>query len=98
MAIEADVTSRTTLDAYAALQVPEVWIYDRGQLTIYQLQAESYVDSPNSLAFPNWPIRDVIPQLVEQAFQRGTSVMLRELRQQLTFYSLQPSHSLSSGH
>ncbi len=37
LAIEADVTSKTTLEAYATLQVPEVWIYDNGNLTIYLL-------------------------------------------------------------
>ncbi len=30
------VTSKTTLDAYEAIAVPELWIYDSGKLTIYQ--------------------------------------------------------------
>lgn len=28
LAIESDVTSKTTFDAYRTLQVPEVWVYD----------------------------------------------------------------------
>jgi Uma2 family endonuclease len=34
LAIETDVTSKTTLDAYEAIAVPELWIYDSGKLTI----------------------------------------------------------------
>ena len=30
LAIESDHTSKTKLEAYIALKVPELWIYDRG--------------------------------------------------------------------
>ncbi|WP_017298199.1 Uma2 family endonuclease [Nodosilinea nodulosa] len=83
LAIEADVTSKTTLDAYAILQVPEVWIYDHGKLTIYLLRENKYESGAMSLVFPDLSIADWIPQLVVQAFARGTSTMLRDLRQQL---------------
>lgn len=83
LAIEADVTSKTTLDAYAILQVPEVWLYDNGQLQINLLHDGNYQDSATSLTFPNLPICDLIPRLVNQAFQDGTSVMLRNLRQRM---------------
>lgn len=85
LAIEADVTSKTTLDAYAVIGVPEVWIYDNGRLTIYVLEASAseYVESATSLTFPSLDIKEVVPQLVQQAFQQGTSFMLRQLRQAL---------------
>jgi Uma2 family endonuclease len=83
LAIEADVTSKTTLEAYQVLQVPEVWLYDNGRLIIQVLQNGEYQASTQSLVFPNLPIRELIPRLVDQAFQQGTSVMLRELRQRL---------------
>ncbi|MHC5858780.1 Uma2 family endonuclease [Nostoc sp.] len=35
LAIETDVTSKTTLDAYVAIAVPELWIYDSKKLRIY---------------------------------------------------------------
>lgn len=83
LAIEADVTSKTTLDAYAILEVPEVWIYDNGKLTIYLLDNGDYQRSTESVVFPNLPITELIPRLVVQAFAMGTSTMLRNLRQQL---------------
>ncbi|MEL6401674.1 MAG: Uma2 family endonuclease [Cyanobacteria bacterium J06607_6] len=83
LAIEADVTSKTTLDAYATLQVPEVWIYDNSRLTIYLLQDHHYQPVTNSLVFPDLPITDWVPRLVKQAFATGTSTMLRNWRQQL---------------
>lgn len=82
LAIESDVTSKTTLDAYLAIRVPEIWIYDNAKLSIYVLQTNGYIESPNSPTFPELPIVDMIPRLVQQAFEQGTSQMLRELRRQ----------------
>ncbi len=83
LAIEADVTSKTTLDAYQVLQVPEVWLYDNGNLTVQLLHNSEYQESSSSLVFPNLPICDLIPRLINQAFQEGTSAMLRDLRRQM---------------
>ncbi len=83
LAIEADVTSKTTLNAYIAIGVPEVWIYKDRQLTINILNDNSYISSSSSLVFPNLPITQLIPQLVLKAIDEGTSKMLRELKAQL---------------
>ena len=83
LAIESDVTSRTTLDAYIALRVPEVWIYKNQQLLIHILTGSSYVQSPISPIFSNLPITELIPQLVQKAIDEGTSKMLRDLKSQL---------------
>jgi Uma2 family endonuclease len=80
LAVESDVTSKTTLNAYTSLGVPEVWIYSNYQLTIYILQANGYVDSPLSPTFSNLPITELVPRLVQKAIDDGTSQMLRELR------------------
>ena len=82
LAIESDVTSKTTLDAYLAVGVPEIWIYDNAKLSIYVLQTDGYIKSPNSPTFPGMPIVDMIPRLIQQAFEQGTSQMLRQLRRQ----------------
>lgn len=83
LAIEADVTSKTTLEAYAILKVPEVWIYNNGKLKIWLLRDGNYWESDRSSIFPDLPILEMIPRLVKQAFQEGSSKMLRELRQQM---------------
>lgn len=83
LAIESDVTSRTLLAVYQRLQVPEVWVYERALLKIYLLQNGGYLASSTSLIFPNQPITTLIPQLVQQALQHGTSKMLRDFRQRL---------------
>ncbi|MGA9382024.1 MAG: Uma2 family endonuclease [Phormidium sp.] len=80
LAIEADVTSKTTLNAYEAMGVPEVWIYRNQQLKIYLLSDKGYTETSISPTFPNLAIIELIPQLVQKAIDQGTSKMLRELR------------------
>ena len=82
LAIESDVTSKTTLDAYEALRVPEVWIYRNQQLKLYVLQESGYVGTVISPTFPDLATVDLVPQLVQKAIAEGTSKMLRELRHQ----------------
>jgi Uma2 family endonuclease len=84
LAIEADVTSFTTLDIYEALEVPEVWIYTEEKFTIHVLIDGKYVESSTSPTFPNLPILELITQLVDRAFTEGSSTMLRELRKQMS--------------
>ena len=83
LAIETDVTSRTTIDAYSAMRVPEVWIYSKHQLSIYILADNGYIDAIASPTFPDLPLTDLIPQLVQKAIDEGTSIMLRDLKEQL---------------
>jgi Uma2 family endonuclease len=83
LAIESDVTSITTLDAYLALGVPEVWIYRHHQLTICVLENSNYVETLVSPTFPDLPLTNLIPQLVQKAINEGTSCMLRQLKSQL---------------
>ncbi|KAM3089746.1 Uma2 family endonuclease [Phormidesmis sp. 146-35] len=83
LAIEADVTSKTTLEAYAGIQVPEVWIYNRGKLKINLLNDSEYQESATSLVFPDSPITQLICDRVQQAMQEGTSSMLKQLRQEM---------------
>lgn len=82
LAIEADVTSITTIRAYEAMRVPEIWIYRNHTLKINLLEGDSYIESSISPIFPDLPILTMIPELVQRAIERGTSQMLRELRNQ----------------
>ncbi|MBD2724954.1 Uma2 family endonuclease [Nostoc sp. FACHB-892] len=81
LAIEVDVTSKTQLDAYEALQVPELWRYEDGKLQINILQDGKYIESKISSTFPNLFIIEVIPRFVEQSQTLGRSPTLRAFRQ-----------------
>lgn len=80
LAIETDVTSKTTIDidAYEAIAVPEVWIYDYGKMTIYLLRDGKYVESEFSPNFPNIPITELISTTVERSWQVGSLQALEE--------------------
>ena len=83
LAIEADVTSTTIISAYEAMRVPEVWVYRNQQLKIYVLENVSYREVSLSPTLPDLSLIELIPQLVQQAIDKGTSRMLRGLRTQL---------------
>ena len=83
LAIESDVTSKTSLQAYEAIKIPEVWIYSNQKLIIYILRDNSYTETSDSLSFPNIDVYNLIPQLVTKAIEEGTSKMLRNLSNQL---------------
>lgn len=83
LAIEADVTSKTTLSAYEAIEVPELWIFADSKLKIYVLGENGYSESTTSPTFPDLDIVQMIPELVEQAFTQGTRRMLKSLREKL---------------
>jgi Uma2 family endonuclease len=82
LAIETDVTSKTTLDAYEAIGVPELWVYGGGKLTIYLLQG-NYVEVSHSPTFPNLPLTELIPAAIERAWQVGTVQALEEFEARL---------------
>lgn len=84
LAIETDVTSKTTVNAYEAIAVPELWIYDSGKLTVYLLQDGQYVKSNTSPIFPNIPLTQIIPVTVERAWQVGTVQALEEFEAAIT--------------
>lgn len=54
LVIEADVTSESLnkFVLFSAMGVPEVWRYDDGRVTMYQLASGSYVETEQSSAFP----------------------------------------------
>ena len=78
LAIESDVTSKTTLDAYQGIGVPEVWVYDSGKLTLYVLREGNYILSDISPTFPEIPITQVIPATVKRSWQVGHVQALEE--------------------
>ena len=83
LVIEIDVTSYTDVNDYLPYRVPEVWLYKKNQLKIYQLQSDRYTVVTSSRFFPNINVVEVITECFQIAFERNTSAAIRELRQKL---------------
>lgn len=79
LAIKCDVTSKTTLEAYLAIKVPELWVYDSGKLTIYLLENDHYIQSKKSPTFPEIDLIKIITDAVERSWQVGSFQALEEL-------------------
>lgn len=82
LAIESDYTSKTKLEAYLALQVPELWIYDNG-LKIYVLKNDAYVEVDLSPTFPEVAIIEAVTQVMVEAKKVGSSRALRAFEEGL---------------
>ncbi len=83
LALEVDVTSLTDPADYHAIAVPELWIYRRDELLIYEFDGQQYQETQTSLQFPVIAVKTVIPQVCDRGWQVGSSVALREFEQQL---------------
>ena len=81
LAIEVDVTSKTGLDAYLALGVPELWRFEEGRLRISLLQNGQYQDANSSAHFPQFPIIEGVSQFLDRAQIEGRSQTLKAFRQ-----------------
>ncbi|MBD1211178.1 MAG: Uma2 family endonuclease [Dolichospermum circinale Clear-D4] len=80
LALEIDITSRTHLNIYEGLKVPELWRFENGILQINILQDGVYVQSKSSLNFPNLSLIEVIPQYLEKSRTIGRNATLKAFR------------------
>ncbi|MDZ7961399.1 MAG: Uma2 family endonuclease [Aulosira sp. DedQUE10] len=80
LAIKIDLTSRTQLDNYQILGVPELWRYGKKGLQINVLQAGNYVESDFSPTFPDIPIIELVNQSVQQSQVVGSSQAMQAFR------------------
>ncbi|WP_414588106.1 Uma2 family endonuclease [Scytonema sp. PCC 10023] len=80
LAIEIDLTSRTQLDNYQILGVPELWRYGKQGLQINVLQAGKYIESDSSPTFPNTPIIELVNQYVQQSQLSGRTQAIQAFR------------------
>ncbi|WP_448573767.1 Uma2 family endonuclease [Trichothermofontia sp.] len=87
LAIEIDITSPSLnqLAIYAALGIPEVWIFDGTTLTIYCLSAENYEICPISPTFPQLPPAQVV-YFLKLAETMGETTWIRTFRQWIREY------------
>lgn len=82
LAIEIDVTSFTSIEDYISLAIPEVWIYKTGVLHIYLFSGDRYIETETSQIFPDFAVKQIIPNYVDRAWQIGSSVAIREFTEQ----------------
>jgi len=82
LALEIDLTSKSLsrFPIYARLGVPEIWCYDSGEVKIYQLQHESYMEVETSLVFPTLPVQE-LPALIEQYRPQGKLAIRKAVRE-----------------
>jgi len=80
LAIEIDLTSRTQLENYQILGVPELWRYARRGLQINVLQAERYVESDFSPTFPDIPMLELINRYVQHSQVAGRTQAIQAFR------------------
>ncbi len=84
LAIEVDIThpSASKLPIYAALGVPELWIYDGEELYIYYLIEGNYLKAESSLAFPMRSAK-YITELIKRLDTNEERSIIRDLRRYL---------------
>jgi Uma2 family endonuclease len=80
LAIEIDLTSRTQLENYQILGVPELWRYARRGLQINVLQAGRYVESDFSPTFPDIPMLELINRYVQHSQVAGRTQAIQAFR------------------
>lgn len=83
LALEIDVTSKTQLEAYLELGVPELWIYEGNELKIYILESNQYQQQAISPTFSQLPIPSLMTELLDQSRKKGRSPALRNFRKQM---------------
>lgn len=81
LAIEVDVTSKTGLEAYQSLGVPELWRMEEGKLRISVLRDGQYQEASFSPHFPKFPIVDGISEFLRRSQTEGRSQTLKAFRQ-----------------
>lgn len=80
LAIEIDLTSRTHLENYQILGVPELWRYGKQGLKINILQGGKYVESDFSPTFAHIPIIELVNQYVQQSQVSGRTQAIQAFR------------------
>lgn len=81
LALEIDLTSRSYPALYAALGVPELWQFERGEMVIKTLRDGQYVAVAESPNFPGFPLPRVMVEHLQLSQQLGRNKALRAFRQ-----------------
>lgn len=81
VAVEIDVTTESLdkFPIYAALEVPEIWIYDGKTVSFYELEAENYRRISHSRALPLLPA-EKLAEFLEISRTKGQTSALKSFR------------------
>ncbi|OKH19558.1 Uma2 family endonuclease [[Limnothrix rosea] IAM M-220] len=80
LALEIDITSRTHPAIYAALGVPELWRFEKGELQINVLINGAYQEVGTSPTFPQLPLLELIPKFLAESKIAGRNTVIRKFR------------------
>jgi Uma2 family endonuclease len=83
LVIEVDVTSYSDIQDYLPYRVPEVWLFKRQTLLIYQFQQDDYHLIHQSRYFPDFDLLGAISQCLQISYDRNSSSAIRHLKHQL---------------
>lgn len=86
LTLEIDVTSYSDVNDYLPYRVPEVWMFKKNRLLMYQLNGENgdrYDIQPHSQFFPGFDIQSLVDRCLQIAYDRNTSAATRDLRERL---------------
>ena len=81
LAIEIDITNRTHFNNYEKLAVPELWRFDGVNLEIFLLEEDHFQIADNSLQFPQFPIKKMIPDYLGKSKKEGRNKTMKAFRQ-----------------
>ena len=80
LALEIDLTSRTNIEIYQALAVPELWRFEKGNLQINVLENNQYIQQEFSPLFPQIPINKLIIEYLNKFTQDGRNKTVKAFR------------------
>jgi Uma2 family endonuclease len=83
LVIEIDVTSYTSVDDYLPYQVPEIWLFRKNNLKIFQYENGEHVLKDESKFFPGLPLAEFVAECSQIAIAANTGRALRELRRKI---------------
>lgn len=84
IAVEVDVTTESLdkFPIYAALKVPELWVYDGKVLSFYELRRQKYHQITQSRALPQISAKD-LTNFLEMSWSKGQTAALKSFRRWL---------------
>lgn len=80
--VEVDITSSSLnrMPVYAALGIPEIWVYEGQALSVQILNEGEFHKSESSLSFPTLPLRE-FAAWIEKAWETDESTWMQSFRE-----------------